>query len=176
MFYTSALLDEIERVGSSPLQGATVFRHMLGDNPPSHINTRGARWNPPDVAAIYLSFARDTALAEADYYLSLQTPPIRARRMMYRIIVSLQRVTDLRDLELLSRLGVRIDSLTSTDWTACQRIGGAVARLGCDGLIIPSIRQAGGVNLVIFPTQHELETAEFQILDSEMIPPPTPKV
>jgi RES domain-containing protein len=145
-----------------------VFRHMLGNNVPAHINIRGARWNPPQVGAIYTSLERETALAEADYYLSLQTPPIQVRRTIYTIEVTLQRVIDLRDLAALAKLDIRVDSLSSIDLTLCQRIGGAVPRLGCDGLLVPSVRRAGGANLVIYPIQQELGESEFKVISEEV--------
>lgn len=168
MFYPTVLLDKLEELPTVPLQ-LTVFRHMLGTNVPARVNVRGARWNPPQTPAIYTSLLRQTALAEADYHLSLQTPPIRVRRTIYSIRVSLQKVVDLRDPDLLSSLSIRVDALSSADLTLCQRIGGAVARLGRDGLLVPSVRQAGGANLVIYPTQQELAESEFKVIDQEVI-------
>lgn len=142
---------------------------MLGQNLPAHINVRGARWNPPRTGAIYTSLERATALAEAEYHLSLQTPPTRVRRVIYSVHVSLQKVVDLRSLDVLSRLSVPVASLTSADFTLCQRIGGAVVRLGNDGLLVPSVRRAGGVNLVIYPTQQELAETDFKVASEEVI-------
>ena len=169
LFYAPALLDQVEALGTIELHDEIVFRHMLADVAPSRINTRGARWNPPDVGAIYTSLSRATALAEANYHLSLQTPPLRVTRTLYQIRVSLHRVTDIRDVDVLGQLGVRLDALTSPDMVACQRLGGAVARLGHDGLIVPSIRHAGGLNLVIYPQQLELETTNFEVIYNETI-------
>lgn len=142
---------------------------MLGRNLPAHINVRGARWNPPQTGAIYTSLERETALAEAEYHLSLQTPPMRVRRVIYSVHVALQKVVDLRSFDVLSRLSIPIASLTSADFTLCQRIGGAVVRLGNDGLLVPSVRRAGGVNLVIYPTQQELAEAEFKVVGEEIV-------
>ena len=38
-------------------------------------NTRGARWNPPGLAAIYTSEERDTAIAEGQHAIDMQ--PLR---------------------------------------------------------------------------------------------------
>jgi RES domain-containing protein len=168
VFYPGALLQKLEELGSSPFQG-TVFRHMLGQNVPAHINVRGARWNPPQTSAIYTSLERETALAEAEYHLSLQTPPMRVRRVLYSVHVSLQKVVDLRSLDVLSELSIPVASLASADLALCQRIGGAVARLGNDGLLVPSVRRAGGVNLVIYPTQQELTETDFRVGGEEVI-------
>lgn len=166
LFYPPELLDAIESLGTTELRDAVVFRHMLADIPPERINTRGARWNPPDVGAIYTSFSRDAALAEASYYLSLQNPPLRVRRTIYRIRVTLHRVTEIRELAMLGRFGVRLDE---PEVLACQRVGGAVAKLGRDGLIVPSARHPGGLNLVIYPGEGELATDAFEVIGSEEV-------
>lgn len=135
------------------------------------MNMRGARWNPSHTGAIYTSLDRETSLAEAEHYLSMQTPPMRVRRTIYSIEVSLQKVIDLRDLNLLGQLAVPVASLSSANMALCQRIGGAVARLGSDGLLVPSVRRAGGYNLVIYPTQQELAESEFRVVGKEIIDP-----
>lgn len=50
---------------------------MFGDYPPDAENTRGARWNPAGVAAIYTSLTREGVLAEAEHQIAIQ--PIRPR-------------------------------------------------------------------------------------------------
>lgn len=67
------LLDAIESLGSEALDAVTVWRHMFNDNPPELSNTRGARWNPAGLAAIYTSEEREVAIAEAS------TPSTRNR-------------------------------------------------------------------------------------------------
>ena len=67
---------------------------MFNDHPPDAENTRGARWNPPDVAAIYLSLPRDGAIAEGDHAITIQ--PLRprlARRYLYPVDITLENVT-----------------------------------------------------------------------------------
>jgi len=163
MLYPVALLEAVERLETIAVEDV-VYRHMLGDISPARANTRGARWNPPDVAAIYASFERETALAEANYHLSLQVPPIRVRRTIYRIRVNLQVVTAMRDADVLLRLGID----HSSELAACQRVGGTVASLGRNGLIVPSLRH-GGLNLVIYPKDGEIEPSQFEIVDSEIL-------
>jgi hypothetical protein len=48
----SSLENILASLQSSPWSGK-VYRVMLNDYPPDRENTQGARWNPPDVAAIY---------------------------------------------------------------------------------------------------------------------------
>jgi RES domain-containing protein len=137
---------------------------MFGTYPPSRENTGGARWNPRGVAAIYSSLERDTALAEAAYRMSLEPFRPRAKRTVYRIGVRLNHLVDISDRSVLAQLGVTEVDLSADDFSACQKVGGAVAWLGNDGLLVPSAR-AAGTNLVIFPG----DDYDFEVLDSEDI-------
>lgn len=60
MVYPPELLDRLQAITPTPWSGQ-AFRHMFGDYPPDAENTRGARWNPQGVAAIYTSLTRDGA-------------------------------------------------------------------------------------------------------------------
>lgn len=48
----------------------------------------------------------------------------------------------------------------------CQKIGDDVARIGADGLLVPSARLSGGSNLVIYPEWwHDIM---FDIVETEI--------
>jgi RES domain-containing protein len=143
-----ALLDAIESLGTEQLDDVTVWRHMFNDNPPELSNTRGARWNPPGLAAIYTSLARDTAIAEGQHAMDSQPLRPRARRYVYELRVSAKRALRI-NMSDLQALGLNPDDLESLDFTACQRIAAHASFLEYDALIVPSAR-ADGTNLVIF--------------------------
>ena len=63
MFYPREVVQELEQLEVSEWSGM-VYRHMLGEHSPELANWRGARWNPFEVNAIYVSLAREAALAE----------------------------------------------------------------------------------------------------------------
>ena len=155
MIYDRALLEKLDRFLARPWPGE-VFRHMFGDYPPERENQKGARWNPPETPAIYTSLTRDVALAEADFQISLQPVRPRAKRTIYTIDIVLASVIDLSDRSLLPELGITEEDLGSLDHQACQQVGGAIAWLGNDGVLVPSAR-ADGVNLVIFPNQQKID-------------------
>lgn len=156
MIYEPALLDQLEEFGGQEWEGV-AYRHMFGSYPPARMNTLGARWNPREVAAIYASLERETALAEAEYRISLEPFRPKARRTLYRISVRLNSVVDLREPARLALVGLTDAELVADDFTACQKVGGATQLLGNDGLLVPSAR-ANGANLVIFPSNdYELE-------------------
>ena len=115
---------------------------MFGDYPPDAENTRGARWNPPGVAAIYTSLAREGALAEAEHQIAIQPVPPRARRTIYTLKLALTSVLDLTDVELLRDLGVGAAELAADDMTTCRQLGGAAHWLERDGLLLPSARSS----------------------------------
>lgn len=163
MIYEPALLDRLEQLGSQEWEGV-VYRHMFGAYPPSRQNTLGARWNPREVAALYASVERETALAEAEYRISLEPFRPKARRTLYRISVRLDRVVDLTDPDALAQVGITEADLADDDFAACQKVGGAVQWLGNDGLLVRSAR-ADGSNLVIYPTYDY----DFEVEGSEEI-------
>lgn len=166
MLYRPELLDALEALEASAWQG-TVWRHMFSEYPPSRENTRGSRWNPPGTAAIYTSLAREIAVAEGNYMVNLQPLRPRASRSVYEVSVELSRVVDLSNQEGLDTIGLSQQDLTSHDFTACQEVGGAVAWLGNDGLLVPSARTSG-LNLVIYPGALSPD-AEFQVLRREVL-------
>ena len=164
MVFDRETIQALEQFTPAPWKGI-VFRHMFAAFPPERENRSGARWNPPQTPAIYTSLVRETAISEADYYIGLQ--PIRpsARRIVYRIEVTLHSVLDLSDSQTLAKLGLNQDSLASIHHSDCRMIGGAVEWLGHDGLLVPSAR-AEGMNLVIFPNR-KTPDYRFEVLDSE---------
>lgn len=168
MIYDRELLGRLDELRADRWEGA-VFRHMFGDYPPERENQRGARWNPAETPAIYASLTREVALAEADFQISLQPVRPRAMRTIYTIRVVLSSVIDLSDRTRLTALGVSAEDLAALDHGACQRVGGAIAWLGHDGLLVPSAR-ADGVNLVIFPNGQAADY-EFRVLASEVLEP-----
>jgi RES domain-containing protein len=120
---------------------------MLGSAPPELANVRGARWNPSGTSALYTSLAEATAKAEGDHLIAMQ--PV-APRAIYELEIAVANLLDLTDAARLAAVGIAEDDLDSIPWEPCQRVGGAVAWLGHDGLLIPSVRDSGSSNLVIF--------------------------
>lgn len=160
------MLDILQSAAVSAWEG-TVYRHMFGSLPAALSNTAGARWNAPPIEAIYTSCERETALAEAEYSIACQPLRPKARRVLYTIRVSLQNVIDLTVPDVLPRLGITDDVLTSTDQSTCRLVGGAVHWLGHDGLLVPSARRVGGTNLVIY--QQDPATGVFEVASEEVI-------
>ena len=144
-----------------------VWKHTMPGQPPEAANTRGARWNPPGVSAIYVALSKGVALAEGQHLASLQPQPLRSGRRVHHGNVVLRRVLDLRDPAILAALSVTAAELETSDFTACQRVGGTAAWLGVEAVIVPSAR-AHGANLVIFEQQLPPDN-EIEFLDSEPV-------
>ena len=147
-----------------------VYRHMFAGIPPDRENIRGARWNSPRVGAIYTSLRRETALAEANYRLSLESIPLRrdALRTIHRIEIALSRVVDLSEWAELSKFGISratLDSLDKASFRICQDVGKAVYWHEHEGLLVPSLR-GDGSNLVIFPN-NQRHGWLFEVIHSE---------
>jgi len=165
LIFRPELLDRLEDIEPRQFSGV-VFRHVLGESAPLGANTRGARWNPPDVSALYTSLDRDTAIAEGDFILSLQQVRPSVTRWIVQIQVTLQRVMEVDEVTL-QELGVSRDVLEALDHTSCSEIGGAVHWLGLEGLIVPSARWPGQ-NLVIY-IGHQDPDGVFEVVGRELL-------
>lgn len=168
MVYPPQLLDLLQQLEPVGWEG-TAWRHMLGIRPADTENTRGARWNPPEVAAIYTSLHRDGAVAEGSHALASQPLSPRVRRIVYEVHVTLNSVLDLTDSDTLSLLGVGTDELASDDMRACRDVGGAAAWLEHDGILVPSARSEV-TNLVIYPANRAVSAAFDVIREEELRP------
>lgn len=157
MLHDPQLLDALEQFDSSPWQG-TVYRHVLGSYAPDLANVRGARWNPPEVSALYVSIEEETAKAEGARVLEVQSVPPRVKRSIYELDVRLERVLDLTVGTRLADVGLTDSDLQADSFEACQRVGGAVAWIGHDGLLVPSARVTSGSNLVIYISNQAAES------------------
>ncbi len=172
MVHDPALLDKLERIEAQPFAGR-AWRHMFNGVDPRLPNTRGARWNPPGTAAVYLSLESTTAIAEADH--SLNTQPVRPKprsRELYEVEIRLERVLDLRAPDLLKSLGIDDDTLRAFPPVPCQAVGGGAAWLDLDGLLVPSAR-AEGSNLVAFVDHMDPDVA-MTIIERTDLPVTTP--
>lgn len=172
---SSRTLELLETLPSETFEGP-VWRHMFNQAPPDRENDRGARWNPPGTPAIYCALTREGAIAEADHMLAVNRRRAIPRRMIYKVDVTLANVLRLTDDRLLRSLGLPDVVRAGDDLTPCSEVGGEVAWLGFDGLLIPSARNDND-NLVIYPNNREISSVfEFDagedITDSHP-PPPT---
>jgi len=167
MIHRLELLDALEQAPSGPLE-ITAWRHTFGSHPPDQENTRGARWNPSSVSAIYLSHERNGAIAEGNHSIAVQPLRPQSRRFVYAVEVSLANVLDLSDPRDLARTGLSDGDLAADDHTACQEVGSAVDWLEHDGLLVPSAR-SDALSLVIYPA-HRLPDATFAFGEGESVP------
>ncbi|MDN5925493.1 MAG: RES domain-containing protein [Hyphomicrobiales bacterium] len=115
----------------------------------------GGRFNRPGVEALYLSRAPQTALEEYRQGASI-TPPatLAAYKVTLTEVVDLSEgfdpdrwVSDWKDWGCAWRQIARIDRKIPPSW----KLADLVITAGLRGILFPSLRHAGGTNLVIFP-------------------------
>jgi len=141
---------------------------MFGDLKADRENVTGARWNPPEVPAIYVSLERDTALAEGEYLIRAQPLRPRAPRHLFTIEVKLSSVLDLSTRDAMEQLELFEKDFALTEYARCQEVGGTVAWMDHDGLLVPSARCAGR-NLVIFPNCGKGDDYLFRVTSDEAV-------
>lgn len=150
MVYNEDLLAALEALGQHRIE-AKVSRVTFESQLPLRPNVRGARWNPPDLSAIYTSVEEATARAEFSYNINAQAVRPNGRVTIHEIDVRLGTVEI--NAEWLRDHGVDLRALPEglEGQAPCREVGGAVAFLGADGLLVPSLRRTSGTNLVVFP-------------------------
>jgi RES domain-containing protein len=163
--YPRELLEALSRLPSERWSGRT-YRCVFEGTPPQRANSRGARWNPPGVEALYTGLSREVVIAEIDNLIAAQGIAPNRRRVIYTLDMSLRSVLIL-DVAALKRIGINDSALRSDDHAKCSLIGGAVHRLQHDGLLIPSVRGDAN-NLVVFVGNRPFGDS-FQIVDEEVI-------
>jgi RES domain-containing protein len=167
MDYPRALLERLSAVPSRSWEGR-AFRWTFEGTPPDRANSRGARWNPPGVEALYTCMTRAGVLAESDYLIAAQSISPKRSRCIHTFALSLNSILELTDTVVLASLGIDVDALTSVDLSKCQLVGGAVERLGHEGLIVPSARSPVN-NLVIYVNRRPFG-APLDLVETEILP------
>jgi RES domain-containing protein len=173
------LTEALKYILTSPLEG-TLFRIIAAKYITTALSAIGStkyggRYNPKSsFEALYLSFLDRTALAEINGY-STTAPELKKMRQAPRTILSvdykLASVLDLTvesnqqilktDLEELS-LEWRMEHLSYGRNTATQVLGEAVYALGSiQALKVPSVKDPGYANMVLFPDRITLDPSSF---------------
>lgn len=144
------LLDALESRPSEAFSGET-WRVTAKGRDPLRGSTAGGRWSPPgEFEVLYTCLARQGALAETGYRLSLEPVwPSRLEHELHRITARTNNSLRFGDVSSLSALGVDVRRYANFDYSVTQAIAAAAFFLDFDGLIVPSARSAE-LNLVIF--------------------------
>lgn len=142
------LLDELgDRVISWE---GELWRIVLAGSDPVVANSRGARWNPPDLETLYFSLDPRVANSEIEALLSREPIPIRKERKLFRFTLKVSRVLDLRSGHGLEEFGLDADALVREETVHTQALGLAASKyLECGAVIAPSAR-AEGSNLALY--------------------------
>jgi RES domain-containing protein len=124
----------------------------------------GGRYNTPgEFGALYLSKTLKGCAAEIT-----RRPAHPTNYIVGKTQVSLGKVCDLTDPELLKKLNLTKKQLTADDWDETQALGELIREAGFEGMIVPSA--AGDFNnLVVFvdrlPATSKIRLEEVKKLD-----------
>ena len=141
----------------------------------------GGRWNVLKLfPAVCFSTTVETVNAEAEAWARRYGLPVSALKPQTRFTarLTLQAMVDLTQPSVLAALGLTSADLTTCDWKAEQdanreALTQAVARAAfeqmAEGLVAPSARLAGGINIVLFPS-HRRDGSGVLVRDEADIP------
>ena len=148
MIYDPDLLDKLAAYKTEPFEGR-VFRATRLNLDPTAYSTWGGRWAPKDdIPVLYTSLEDNGAIAEISHHWMLNTPRPTKPLLLHTLDVSATQTLKLVRADL-KELRVDLDRIGDMDYTFTQQIGSAVAFLGNDGLIVPSVRW-DCENLILF--------------------------
>lgn len=156
-----ALLDALEKMRQSPYRG-TVWRSVREGRDPLACWRSGGRWDDGSFDVLYTSETREVALAERRFHLyqGQPIPPSKVRYEMFELRVSLEAVVTFDSLEALRTVGLEIGRYgqlayfeREQEYPRSQEIAEACSFLGADGILVPSARDLGANNLVVFCDQ-----------------------
>lgn len=144
------LLDALESRPSEAFSG-NAWRVTAKGRDALRGSTASGRWSPPgEFEVLYTSLAREGALAEIGYRLSLEPVwPSRIEHEIHQITAQTSNSLRFADVNSLAILGVDVKRYATFEYAATQAIAAAAFFLEFDGLIVPSARSAD-LNLVIF--------------------------
>ncbi len=155
------LLDALESVAQEPYEGI-VWRSVKEGRDPLICSRSGGRWDDGTFDVLYTSETREAAIAERRYHLyqGQPIPPFDINYELFELSVSLSaviRFPDVRALAAVSLDAASIGRLTYVkrygEYTRSQQVAEASAFLGADGILVPSARHTGSMNLIVFCEQ-----------------------
>jgi hypothetical protein len=161
-----SLLDALERLNPEPFD-ADVWRVARKGRDPLTGSSANGRWGAPgELEVLYASEARDGALAEVGFRLSLEPVwPSRVQHEIHVLAVKTERLLRLVDMRELEKLGVDIARYETFNYRAAQAVAAAAHFLEFDGLLVPSARFACN-NLAMF-TDRVSRPGQLQVVSSE---------
>jgi RES domain len=145
------MLDRLERLDPEAFDGE-VWRVVRTNRDPIRGSTAMGRWAAAgEFEVLYTACDREGALAEIGYRMGLEPIwPSRISHDLHQIEVSLSRVLNLTDFELLSQFDVHQDSFESHQYEVEQAISAAARFLEYQAILVPNARYPG-TNLVVYP-------------------------
>ena len=155
------LLDALESVVQEPYEGI-VWRSVKEGRDPLICSRSGGRWDDGTFDVLYTSETRAAAIAERRYHLyqGQPIPPFDINYELFELNVSLSAVIRFPDMKALAAVGLdsaSIGRLTYVkrygEYARSQQVAEASAFLGADGILVPSARHKGSMNLIIFCEQ-----------------------
>ena len=161
-----SILDALEKLYPEPYD-SDVWRVTRKGRDPLQGSSANGRWGAagePEV--LYASEARDGALAEVGFRLSLEPVwPSRIQHEIHVLAVRMERLLRLVDMRELEKLGVDIARYETSDYSATQAIAAAAHFLEFDGLLVPSARFKCN-NLALF-TDRVWQSGQAQVVSTE---------
>lgn len=161
-----ALLDAIDGLVHAPFVG-TVWRVVREGRDPVEGHPSGGRWDPGEFDVLYTSEEADGALAEITFHLARQPVfPSKIHFGLHQISVRAEKILNLADVRILTRLGVEETHYRDILYARSQAVGDAAFFLGYDGIVAPNARWPC-LSLMLFTDR--LEPEDLDVVSSRPV-------
>jgi hypothetical protein len=164
--HARSILDALEKLQPEPFD-SDVWRVARKGRDPLRGASANGRWDAAgELEVLYASEARDGALAEVGFRLSLEPVwPNLIQHEIHVLAVKTERMLRLVNMSELEKLGVDIARYESFDYSATQATAAAAHFLEFDGMLVPSARFSCN-NLALF-TDRVSAGGQLQLVSSE---------
>ena len=144
--------------GSSGADGATyegtIYRNVNSQYDPLEMNdytiNSNHRYTKPGTPGLYFSSGEKIVYAELGNY----NVDDFSNRTTYSYDVTLNNMLDVSNPKTRDQLGISLGDITGNNYDVTQSIGDYAYSNGYNGIIAPSARADGGVNVIVFDTNN----------------------
>ena len=132
----------------------TIYRNIGSNYNPLSINVHNInmpyRYSPEGIPGLYFASSERIVKSELAKY---NTSYIAKDRITYSYSVKLTNMLDVTNPTTRLQLGVNLNDIIGNSYETTHRIGNYAYKNGYNGIIAPSARGDGGVNIILFNTE-----------------------
>jgi RES domain-containing protein len=150
----SELLEYLASLKTEPFSG-NVYRATRQGLDPTSPTLSSGRWMPSDsMAVLYTSLAKEGAMAELSFHLSLQTPLPSKPMTFHELRIETKKTVRITRKDF-AKLGIDETQFGDIGYQRTSQVGDVAGFIGYDGILVPSARW-DCENLIVLCDNHDI--------------------